>query len=216
MAQVRIAISDWGRPRLAATVGMAVCAALAGCFGGPGLEPPDKGGGPRAATPTMGGIGGTLHVTETPDFGGSGGTSPVPPSPSGANGGEMNAGGAGSTVPQDAGGAAVDAGPDASTDAGALSCDDIEAEFQAELARVQDCSHGEACTHSSLNAGCIGTSNNGLLPLCGLAHREGADLSALLSLDDAYGGGACYTGPIVCAACVQPNPACVQGRCTQQ
>ena len=144
--------------------------------------------------------------------GGTGGTAEPPESNSGASG----AGGeAGSVAPM-----LIDAGVDSGTDAGPdaqvnASCADVEAEFAAELARVQDCSAGDACTHTPLNAGCIGSSNNGLLPLCGLVHREGADFSALLELDKAYGAGACYKGPAVCAGCAQPAVSCVDGRCTQ-
>lgn len=193
------------------------CATIVGCFGGPGLEPPGEDtrgvGGPPIDMMGGGGVVGDMTGAVNAETGGS--AAPEPP----FTGGVSGAGTEGGTVapPTDAGDGGLDAGADAGGDAhvGGLSCAEIETEFDAELARVQDCSAGEACTHTPLNAGCIGTSNSGLLPLCGLVHREGADFGALLELDEAYGAGACYKGPLVCAGCAEPAVSCVAGRCTQ-
>lgn len=226
MAQVRIQISRSTVARAtsarrivgAALIGClaALLAALPGCFtandSGPGLEPPVMGGG--RGGPTAGDFG---TVTSPPEVAAGGASGGVGGGVAGMGAGVPGIGGsAGATTPSatDAGDASVDAGPDAGAaqDAGPLSCADIESEFAAELARAQDCSGGEACASTFVGGGCSG----GIAPLCGVAHREGADVSTLEALDQAYRDGGCYTGPAVCAACVQPTVACVAGRCTQQ
>ncbi len=136
----------------------------------------------------------------------------------GASDPEMVSGGAGTGGSVPAPPAQGADGPDAGVDArdagaGITTCDQIVAAYDAQLAEAQDCSGGEACTHSFIGTGCFG----GVLPLCGVSHRDGYELSSLSELDETYRQAGCGgAGPISCAACAQVTVACVAGRCTQQ
>jgi hypothetical protein len=152
---------------------------------------------------------------------GSGGTGDFG-APSEMNGGGTPAGMA-PEPPAQAGSGGMGAGSDAGTDGGAdagvdaatpTDCAGIATAFEEELSAAQDCSGGAACTQSYAGSGC----SDGLFPLCGVPHIEGADLTRLTTLDHAYRKGACHgTDPVACADCALPAGAvCTMGRCAAE
>ena len=92
-----------------------------------------------------------------------------------------------------------------------LTCDELAAEAQQILDTVQACTDADTCDSSFLGSGC----SDGLLPVCGFGHVEGADLTRLTNLDREYRDRECVTGPIACADCAGPTSVeCQSGTCT--
>lgn len=210
MAQSRIQMAGSSGNRRLAVCALA-CATLVACFGGPGLEPP--GGGDARGAPNVGGGGGVIGDMIGNMGAGTGGSGAAAQPPEVMTGGSF-AGESGSVAPAPTDGgvdSGVDAGGDAQTPT--LTCAELPDQFETALAAAQDCSGGETCTHTFIGTGC----SDGLAPLCGVAHRDGADLSELIELDMQYRFSDCNAGkPTACADCAVPNTACVSGRCVTQ